>query len=122
MEEFFLFIVEKSKFLLVAAAVFLLLEFLRPARHRQKPWRKDTALDLIYSFALPVMVYPASVLFSAWLIGQFWPVPPQPSESGHFRQTVTQTFLVDATRPPAPPSGRVHPRLPEYPEELHNNF
>ncbi|MCH8933191.1 MAG: sterol desaturase family protein [Nitrospinae bacterium] len=90
MEEFFLFIVEKSKYLLVAAAVFLLLEFLRPAHRRQKPWRKDTALDLIYSFALPVLVYPASVLFSAWLIGQFWPVPPQPSESGQFRQTVTQ--------------------------------
>lgn len=90
MEQFFLFIAEKSKFLLVAAAVFLLLEFLRPAHRRQKRWRKDSALDLIYSFALPVLVYPASLLFSAYLIGQFWPVPPQPSESGHFRQTVTQ--------------------------------
>ncbi len=75
--------------MLVAAAVFLLLEFLRPAHRRQKPWRKDTALDLIYSFALPVLVYPASVLFSTWLIGQFWPVPLNPSES-EFRQTVLQ--------------------------------
>ena len=90
MEQFFLFIVTKSKFLLVAASVFLLLEFLRPARRHQKRWRKDTALDLIYSFALPVLVYPASVLLSAWLIGQFWPVPSNPPESGHFRQAVTQ--------------------------------
>ena len=36
-----------------------------------------------------MLVYPASVLFSAWLIGQFWPVPLNPSES-EFRQTVLQ--------------------------------
>ncbi len=90
MEQYFPFIVEKSKFLLIAAAVFLLLEFLRPAHRHQKRWRKDSALDLIYSFALPVLMYPASVLLSAWLIGQFWPVLPNPSESGQFHQSFTQ--------------------------------
>lgn len=90
MDQFFPFILEKSQFLLTAAAVFLLLEYLRPAHRRQKKWRKDSALDLIYSFALPVLVYPASVLLSAWLIGHFWPVPPNPTESDHFRQTITQ--------------------------------
>ena len=36
-----------------------------------------------------MLVYPVSVLLSAWLIGQFWPVPLNPSES-EFRQTVLQ--------------------------------
>lgn len=90
MEQFFPFIIEKSKFLLLAAAIFMLLEFLRPAHRGQKRWRKDSALDLIYSFTLPVLVYPASVLLSAWLTGQFWTIPPHPLESGQFRQTVTQ--------------------------------
>jgi sterol desaturase/sphingolipid hydroxylase (fatty acid hydroxylase superfamily) len=85
MEQALLFITEKSKFLLITGAVFLLLEFLRPSR-RQRKWRRDSYLDLIYSFMLPVLVYPASVLFSTWLIGEFWPPPGNTGQ-----HTITQT-------------------------------
>ena len=91
MDEFLIFVTEKTKFLLIAAAVFLLLEFVRPARLLQKKWRKDTLLDLVYSFTLPVLVYPASVLLSAWLVVQFWPTSINRTNMGDFRQTVTQT-------------------------------
>jgi sterol desaturase/sphingolipid hydroxylase (fatty acid hydroxylase superfamily) len=90
MEPFLIFISDKSKLLLIAGAVFLLLEFLRPAR-RQNKWRKDSALDLIYSFTLPVLIHPASILFSAWLIGQFWATPLNPADTGPLQKTVTQT-------------------------------
>jgi len=91
MEQLLLFFTEKAKFLIIAGAVFLLLEYLRPVHLLQKRWRKDSLLDLIYSFCLPIMVYPASVLVSAWLIGNFWPIIFDPAQSDEFHQAITQT-------------------------------
>jgi sterol desaturase/sphingolipid hydroxylase (fatty acid hydroxylase superfamily) len=87
--KFYLFFTENTKLLLIAGAVFVLLEFLRPAR-RQRKWRKDSSLDLIYSFVLPILVYPASILLSTWFIGQFWLTPANPADTGSLQQTVTQ--------------------------------
>jgi sterol desaturase/sphingolipid hydroxylase (fatty acid hydroxylase superfamily) len=86
MEQVLELFTEKSKFLLIAGVVFLLLEILRPAR-RQRKWRMGSGLDLIYAFTVPLIVYPASVLFNTWLIEQFWPTLPN---TGPRQQIIAQ--------------------------------
>lgn len=73
MVEFFeTFLWPNTRILLLAAAVFLLLEHLRPAHSKQKKWRKDSYLDLIYSYSLPIIIYPTTIYFSHALTDHFW--------------------------------------------------
>ena len=90
MEQVLSLLEQKIELLFIAGAIFLLLEFLRPAR-RQRKWRKDSGLDLVYSFTIPLVVYPVSVLLCAWLTEQFWPVPHNLADTHLPQQTITQT-------------------------------
>ncbi len=65
-----------TRILLWAGTFFILIEILIPAHQKQKIWRKDTYLDLIYSYALPVLIYPASLFLQTVLISHFWGITP----------------------------------------------
>ena len=72
------YLLPHTRSLLAAAAFFVLLEYLIPAARTQKKWRGDSALDLAYSYLLPVLLTPARMgvvlLLAGSLLGQL-PAP-----------------------------------------------
>lgn len=64
--------------LLVAAAFFVVLEYLIPATRWQKKWRGDSALDLAYSYLLPVLLAPARMGMMIFLAGSLLGQLPTP--------------------------------------------
>ncbi len=76
-----------TRILLWAGAFFILLEILIPAHQKQKLLRKDTYLDLIYSYVLPILIYPASFLLQMVLINNFWGITPSQGKVNEVNKT-----------------------------------
>ena len=66
------YLLPHTRSLLAAAAFFVLLEYLIPAARTQKKWRGDSALDLAYSYLLPVLLTPARMGVVLLLAGSRW--------------------------------------------------
>ena len=65
------FIINNAKSLSVYAVIFVLLENRWPAKQGQARWRKDTHLDLLYSFLMPLLVIPLLAAPLGWVSARF---------------------------------------------------
>ena len=72
------YLLPHTQSLLYAAAFFVLLEHLIPASRTQKKWRSDSALDLTYSYLLPVLLTPARMGMMVLLAGALLGALPSP--------------------------------------------
>jgi sterol desaturase/sphingolipid hydroxylase (fatty acid hydroxylase superfamily) len=70
-DSLWLFIINNAKALSVYAAIFVLLESRWPAKQRQPRWRKDSHLDLLYSFLMPMLVIPLIAVPLGWMSAHF---------------------------------------------------
>ncbi|PIQ97098.1 MAG: hypothetical protein COV67_06070 [Nitrospinae bacterium CG11_big_fil_rev_8_21_14_0_20_56_8] len=76
-------LVPHAQALLGYAVVFALLEFGFPAKRVQRLWRRDSALDLAYSFSLPLLLYVPHTLTLIFFTGYFLgAVPADPDAPG----------------------------------------
>ena len=82
LENVWSYLLPHTQSLLYAAAFLVLLEYLIPASRTQKKWRSDSALDLTYSYLLPVLLTPARMgvmmLLAGALLGTLPPPGPNP--------------------------------------------
>ncbi len=78
LENVWSYLLPHTQSLLYAAAFLVLLEYLIPASRTQKKWRSDSALDLTYSYLLPVLLTPARMGMMVLLAGALLGVLPSP--------------------------------------------